>query len=191
MQLPSSKDTTGEWGGFKQVRSGGYVLGLMIAEEGTTSAQSKNPGEDKLVLSFDIIEGENKFHFKEWGERKNANRFMKLHLPVSGMAKIVYTLKHLGKETGGAQENYINAALANEDIDIEKLTAGHYKTGGILKYSDSGFLEIDSLVSVAEARKIGPSDELPPTPQKASGGSNSGAPASFTSDPFGSNAIGF
>lgn len=190
MQLPNSNNTQAEWGGFKNVESGGYVLGLILAEEGKTSATAKNPNVDKIRFNFDMIEGKFQFNYGEWSKRANANRYLKLDISVAQMGKLVYTLQHLGEQTGGNQKAYIDQALAVQDIDVGKLTEAHLKTGAILEFNDNGFLEIKELISVEEARKIGPSGKT--APRKASGGNaygNSGGfggqEASFSEGGFG------
>lgn len=191
MQLPNSSKTEGAWGGFKNAPTGGYILGLMVAEEGTTGASAKVPNSPKLQLGFDIIEGDHSFTYKEWTGRAGKDRYLKLHLPVSNMAKLNYTLEHLGECTGGKAKAYVTTAIKKEDIDEATLVAAHLKTGAILDWNKDGFLEIVELVSIAEAKKVGATNKPKPAGTGGGNGGGGASEASFDDDSGESDGFGF
>ena len=173
MKLTGSSNTTGSWG-VDSVLPAGYVVGIMLAEDGKTGAKSKSPNTDKIILSFDIIEGDHAFNYQKWSQEKDTNHYLQMHLSVkSQMAKIVYTLEMLAKETGGQQEQYLKQCLAKEDIPTNELAGLKLKCGAILGWGKSGYIEITELVSIETAKNTPPSG-APRPPQTQTETSNGG-----------------
>ena len=147
MKKPDNYDSSDPktYGNFNSPKAGAYVLGIVGAVEGQTSN-----GKSKLVLSFDIAEGEFKNHYRELSEKFKKDCYLQLHQVTEGESapffKGVITL--IEESNTGYKFNFDEKTL------LRKLT------GAMLKeefYIDSNgreksVLKVAFLCSIAKAR---------------------------------------